>query len=729
MDRRNFFKIVSTASTGVLTGACGKKLDRYVPLLVAEREIVPGEEVWRPAACGECGAGCGVIVRVMEAERVVERQGDPVRERIATIKKIEGNPLDPVSGGRLCARGQAALQGLYNPDRLRGPLRRVGPKGKAEFAPTSWAEAIAVAAEKLEHVRAKDPSRILFLTGPQAGTRALTIARFLEALGAPPAVTFEISDFPIERKAADLVFGWKGLPVYDLANARYVLGVGADFLGGWASPVFYARQFGHFRQGRADLRGRLTQAESRMSITAQAADLWIPLPPGTEVLFTAAIAHLLLREKLARGPNGVPQQVVQAFEAFDVTRAVRACGVEERRLLRLARELGESERPLVMAGASVVQTNSLESVITAHYLNLLLGNVGKPGGVLPPAPEPIGGRPGFANALALLERTQFVFLDGANPAYTWPASTGVAQKLERVETLVSFAPFLDDSGAYADLLLPDHHMLEATAAIVPAVAPVAAVTLATQFVEPLYETRATEQVLTELAKKMELTFEPATPKNVLASALTEGQTWEEAVRQGGVWAAAGGVEAEQPKPRKTGTRRGEGPTAPALELSAPSFFGDTSQFPYYFHPYPSLQFGDGRAANLPWMQELPDPVSSAMWGLPVEIDPQNAARLGIRTGDLVRVESAHGRLEAPAYVHPAAIPGVISMAIGDGHRHFGRYASNRGANPLSILAPVWEKSTGALALGATRVRITRLASGRLIQFSVSDREQGPWGYR
>jgi hypothetical protein len=110
---------------------------------------------------------------------------------------------------------------------------------------------------------------------------------------------------------------------------------------------------------------------------------------------------------------------------------------------------------------------------------------------------------------------------------------------------------------------------------------------------------------------------------------------------------------------------------------------------------------------------------------------QTAARLNVNTGDWVRVESQVSALEAPAYVHPAAVPGVASMAIGDGHAHYGRYASGRGANPISILASVWEPSTGRLALGATRVRITRIdrKTGGLIQFSPRDREQGPWGYR
>jgi molybdopterin-containing oxidoreductase family iron-sulfur binding subunit len=129
------------------------------------------------------------------------------------------------------------------------------------------------------------------------------------------------------------------------------------------------------------------------------------------------------------------------------------------------------------------------------------------------------------------------------------------------------------------------------------------------------------------------------------------------------------------------------------------------------------------------MQELPDPASSSMWDLPVEIDPNSAAQLNIANGDRVRVTSTKGSLEAFAYVHPAALPGVLSMAIGEGHTRYGRYASGRGANPLSILAPVWEEASGTLATGGTRVRLERIAdaNGELIQFSPQDREQGPWG--
>src|ERR1700760_4870106 len=219
MDRRNFFKIVSAVSAGVASSSCDKKTDALIPLLVPEHQIAPGQESWHPAVCTECAAGCATIARVMEGERIIEHNGEKFRQRIASVKKLEGNPLDPVSGGRLCARGHAALQSLYNPDRVVGPMRRTSARGDAGFAPISWDESVASVADKLARVSLGERSKILFLTTPHFSSRSLNIQKFLEAIGAPPALTCTPADFALERKAAAAVFGWNGLPRYDLGNA------------------------------------------------------------------------------------------------------------------------------------------------------------------------------------------------------------------------------------------------------------------------------------------------------------------------------------------------------------------------------------------------------------------------------------------------------------------------------------------------------------------------------
>jgi anaerobic selenocysteine-containing dehydrogenase len=225
-------------------------------------------------------------------------------------------------------------------------------------------------------------------------------------------------------------------------------------------------------------------------------------------------------------------------------------------------------------------------------------------------------------------------------------------------------------------------------------------------------------VLDAIARKMNIAFHSTSAASMVQPLQLPNQRWEDVVRQGGLWQSDG---VPRP-PAKQITEK--------LEWHNPVFDGAAEKFPLHFQPYLSAQFHDGTGANLPWMQELPDPVSSAMWDLPVEIDPQTAARLSVATGDWVRVESPHGSLDATAYVHPAAVPGVVSMAVGAGHTHYGRYASGRGANPLSIVSPLWDDAAGALAFGATRVRVARLERPpSLIQFSPNDREQGPWGYR
>jgi len=711
MDRRNFFKIVGVSTVGAAATGCGSK-DALIPLLVPEHNIPIGEEIWHPAVCTECAAGCGTLVRVMGAERVIEQKGEKVRQRVAAIKKIEGNPLDPISGGRLCARGQAVVQALYHPDRLQGAMKRQGDRGKASFTTATWDEAIAAVAEK---IHAADPSRIVFLTGPNADNASIAINGFLTALKAPAAVVSSLADFAIERKATELALGWKGLPVYDIANATHVLGVGADFLGGWASPVYYARQFGQFRQGRAGVRGNLFQAESRFSVTATAADRWLPLAPGSEPQFIAAAARILIDAKLAPNVAALPPAVAQAFHAADVSAMLKACNLDEKRTVPMILEFGASHAPLVVAGASAVHTNSLDAVVASHYLNLMLGNVGKPGGVLAPAASAVN--PASSDLASRLSNAQVILISGVNPAYMLPKSSGIIDALTRADAVISFAPLVDDSAAYADFILPASHPLESTVAVAPMVSDRTAIAVAEPFVQPLYETQTVEKTLSDIADKLSLSYTASTPADLVKPLLKGDATYAEAAREGGIWL--------DPDPKPTPAKPGKD-----MALSAAAFDGDATQFPLFFQPYLSLQFHDGSSSHLPWMQELPDPTSSAIWSLPIEIDPKTADSLGIAEGDLVRIESSHGAIEAPAFVHPAAIPGVVSMAIGGGHTHYGRYGSGHGVNPLSILAASIEKETGAVATGATRVKLTRVSdAGHLIQFSTQKREDRGYSQR
>src|SRR5207237_9995788 len=95
-----------------------------------------------------------------------------------------------------------------------------------------------------------------------------------------------------------------------------------------------------------------------------------------------------------------------------------------------------------------------------------------------------------------------------------------------------------------------------------------------------------------------------------------------------------------------------------------TFDEDAAQFPFHFLPYKSLQFGDGSTAHLPWLQEMPDPLTSAMWSSWVEINPQTAERLQIAQGDLVEITSTQGSVRAPAMIFPGIAPDVVAMPVG-----------------------------------------------------------------
>lgn len=716
MDRRNFVKLIGTASGGVISGACSKRAEEIIPRLVPEEEIVPGVESWHPSVCRECAAGCGTLARVMAADREIEVDGQPARQWVAAVKKIEGNPADPVSGGRLCARGHAALQSLYNPDRIRQPLRRKGARGSGEYEPIPWETALEEVASSLESALSADPRKIVYLGQPHAGARSANIARFLDALGAPPAKTIGVADFAVEREAARRAYGWEGLPVYEIQDATAVLSIGADFLGGWVSPVLYSRRYGHMRQGRRELRGRLIHAESRFSLTAWNAERWLPVRPGGELDLALGIGHALVSEGSAPAQEDVPPGILQAFADADIEELAKSSGVTVDAMREVAAELASASAPLVVPGASIIRENSVDAVVVASALNVLLGRVGVSGGVYPPAladteiPFSRLSSTGWEKSLA---DADLVLLDGVNPAYNRPSSR---EALHRADAVISFSPFLDDSAAFADFILPDHDPLEQGSLTVHPVSPVPALAASRAFVTPLHDSRSTEAVLAGLAEALGRPFDQLTVEagleavhaSVAGAATTDRGEFVEASLDEGGW---------------TGERT---PTAPKSRMEADRFTPSTRTEGLVFQAYPSVQFGDGSGANRPWLQELPDPTSSAMWGTPVELDLRTAESLGVSNGDMVRIESAHGSLEAPVYVNPAAIPGVASMALGQGHDRYGRFASGRGANPMVVVGDLRERATGSAALGPVRVTIGKAdRDGRLIQFSRQDRDAPP----
>src|SRR5579871_5218354 len=151
MQRRDFLKISAITGATAALDACGNpehQMIRFIP----EEDLVPGIAAWKPSICTLCPAGCGLLVRVMQGEAEVVRNGQTGILKMGLAKKLEGNPAHPVNQGKLCARGQAAIQITYHPDRVRNPLKRSGQRGASQFKEVSWDEALADLKSQLDNL-------------------------------------------------------------------------------------------------------------------------------------------------------------------------------------------------------------------------------------------------------------------------------------------------------------------------------------------------------------------------------------------------------------------------------------------------------------------------------------------------------------------------------------------------------------------------------------------------
>ena len=686
IDRRHFIKLTAITGTSAALTACGNpenQIIRFIP----EEELVPGVATWNPSVCPLCSAGCGVIARVMEGDAEVFRNGQAGVIRMGLVKKLEGNPDDPISQVKLCARGQAALQVTYHPDRLDKPRKRSGERGSGQFVDISWDEAITDVTGRLDALAAaNDQVSLAFLTKPRRGRRLQLIAQLLQSYGARPPITHELFSDEVLRRANAISFGSHQLPTYDLENARYVIVFGADLLGTWNSAVAHSAAYGRMRQGGVEGRAKFVYVGERLSQTGANADEFIAIRPGTDGVLALGIAG-------AAGYS--PEEVA------------KRTGVSASVVERLAREFAEHAPAMaIIGGAPLAHTNGLFNAVAVNTLNR--AGSSQPGGVsFVPQGAAVVTRP--LNELLRGDAPKVLFVDDVNPVYGSPPALRVADALRRIPFIVSFGSFVDETSALADLILPDHSFLESWVESAPeSGSPRAVPVKFGPAMRPLYDTRSTPDVLLDISRRL------ARPISGLPN------TFEEFLAE----AASPRPQAPSPKPQALrATQQRE-----AMQVEEPAFDGDASQYPYHLIPYPSQALYDGSVAHLPWLQELPDPMTSGMWCSWVEINERKAEELGIHQGDLLEVTSTQGSLRAPAVLSPGIAPDAIAIPVGQGHTNFTRYATNRGVNPVAILAPSTVGDTGALAWAATRVKIARVGGpdDSLILFAGATRERPEW---
>lgn len=732
ISRRDFLKIagVGGAVATVLTG-CGPATHTVTrePYVKMPEYTYNGQSTYYATTCRECAAGCGLVVRTMQGRAI----------------KVEGNKLNPVNLGKTCARGQATLHGLYNPDRIIYPgvhkrgekvvvraLEGEPQKEAITVQETDWDAAVQTVADALTKNK---PGEIAFLLGTTSDHLFDLVSDLTKTLDAPAPLRYSALNLFEARatlgEASRAVFGKPNVLFFDLAGAEVTFSFGANFLETWVSPVAYTRGFAKMRQGNPKRRGYLVQFESRMSQTAAKADEWIPVAPGTEGMVAAALGKLIGEKKFG-------EALPAAFKSVDVSTISKISGVSMETLEHLAQMFTDAQQALAIPGGFALgQSNGLENAKAILSLNALADNLGKAGGVHFTPDSPLGDAyhaPATAKEMSDLigkmksGAIKTLFVHGVNPVFELPESLGFAEALGKVSTVISFASFPDETAVHADYIFPDHTGLEAFGyQRVPTGTGQPVLSGLQPVVVPYHNTKSTTDVLLaavakvggKLATALPFTDEVAFIQSKVQALMSVNDGYYAANEMATFWA-----QFQQFGGWWKNGQALSSPTASldkALDVKVPSYHGEGE---FYLLPFVSPVLGEA-GANKPWLQEIPDPTTTVTWGTWVEINPEKAKELQIDNDDVLLITSEAGSIEVPVYIYPAIRPDTIAIPFGRGHTAYGRYAEGRGVNPATLLGATYN-GAGDLAFGSMKVTIKK--TGKKKQLARFEGILGVYGF-
>ena len=699
LNRRDFLKVLGWGGTAVALSGCGNTSiedgkETVVSYVEPSDFMVPSIGVYYNSTCAQCDAGCNIEGRVREGR----------------VLKLEGNPESSINRGKMCGLGQAGVQAHYNPDRVREPL--------LDGHTIAWDKALDLIKEKTGAAKGEE---IAFLTGGVSGHVKVLLKNYLDAVGSNNHYAYEAVSPAVLRVANKKAYGVE-MPRLHLDKAKVIVSFGADFLGAWVSPVHFSQQYAQFRKGnRPEGRGVLVQIESKMTLTGANADRWIPIRPGTEGILALGIINAL--------GAGVPADAAAAAKEHTSDRVSKDTGVPAEQIISLAELLKARSPSLVLAGgAAEGYAHGSQNAAAIALLNYVLGNVGKtvdaPANVQFTQITPSTGNRASLHALndsMAQGKLKVLFIYGANPAYTAPESFKLQDNLKKVPFKVAFSHYLDETALAADLVLPLDSAMEDWGTSIPEYQPEPHLSIQQPLMENLYpHTRGAGDILLALLKQRRaeeykayedfysyLRGAVVQAKATLGSAADDDTFWNETL-----------ANALVKLPGTAGVLSGKAPAVGSMPAPA----AIVGAFPLRLIPSVSASQRDGRHANLSWLQESPDPLTTVVWDSWVEIHPKTAAKLGIVEGDIVEVTSKSGSVQSQAYLFPGLHPDAISMPLGYGHEAMGRYARGTGVNVFKILDPVYDKETGELAINETNVRISK--TGKRV---VIVKEEGPNG--
>ncbi|HKJ66559.1 MAG TPA: TAT-variant-translocated molybdopterin oxidoreductase [bacterium] len=634
VSRRGFLKASGFAIAGSVLAACSRApVEKAIPHLIKPEEMTPGEASWFASTCHGCTARCGVLVK--------NRDGRPI--------KLEGNPEHPLSQGGLCAVGQASVLELYDSRRIQQPMR------SGQSLP--WDQIDRDITEILE-----ESSGVYLLTGTiMSPSTRHWMDRFLSGFENGGRVEYDPVSCAAIPDAHQETHGVRALPKYRFNRADMILSFGADFLGAWISPVEYARGYGSNRSPEPDHpeMSYHVQYESRMSLTGSNADRRFRVSPAE------------MRAVLVRLANRLAERTGRPERFGEVSLPIDQSDFD-----KLVDRLWEARgRSLVISDA-----NELPVQKVINFINQILDNYGETLDIEQPSYQRRGDDQAVRQLLQSMRNGEVgtLIIHGINPAYHLPDSVEFTEALKHVENFIVFASHQNETTTFADYIMPEPHYLEIWDDSMPGEG---AISITQPTIPSLNNARTLRRCLAQWSGQS------ADDYQLLQSC------WEEFVyprRTGEVpfqefwdYAVHDGFTILRPQLKSVQEFQYQSlemiPVAePEPELS--------------LELYESIAMRDGRHAQNPWLQELPDPVTKVTWDNYASVSPALAGEHQLEDGDIIRLTTSGATIELPVLVQPGQHDCIISVALG-----YGRQGTDR----FHDIAPRWIEGKPTVQPGQT----------------------------
>lgn len=662
IGRRDLLKLGGAALVFAAAGCARRPVEKIVPYLNAPEEITPGKPNWYASTCGGCAAGCGILVKTREARPI----------------KLEGNPEHPLNRRGLCARGQAALLDLYDPDRARYPLKVF--RSETEPEKIDW----QTADSEIAYALATAQKEIVVLTGTIHGpARQKVIKEFLDTYQRSRHVVFDVFSEEELLIAQKVCYGTGVLPRYRFDKAEIVVFLGADPLAGGHSVTEFIREVGLKRKIKDWAMSQIISFEPVLSLTGSNADRHYLVRPGDLLKVALALANQLVVVE-RRSEYAGRAEVINSLRDFEPGKVEQEVNLPGGTIKSVANQLWNNRtKSLVFTGGLACRTEAILSLhIVTNFLNSILGNDGTTVDYSQSPSQQSGGS--YSALVSLISEMQagkveVLMIYGINPAYSLPTSAGFTEAIQNVKTLVSFNDRLDETSSLADYLLPSLHFLESWGDAEPQKG---LYSLTQPAIEKLHNNRGFEESLLTLAQavksgpqnKGSITWYNFLKKTWEKEVYSKHKViadfeefWTSALREGVFDTVDRTVESTPPRRFKTA----------ALKLiSEPKT--KISDFSLVLYP-PALQY-DGRANNNAWLMETPDPVSKITWDNYLAVAPRTAEKLGLKENQVVFLTCYGFSCEIPVHIQPAVHPEVLAVAVGWGRQRVGRVGNKVGVN-------------------------------------------------